>query len=346
VRTSTYQGQPHLVVPVVALVAGVVNGMLVEAHVLEDSVMSWSGVPLMVGHPQDGQGRDISANHSPQVAEQVIGRLWQCTVSAGRLRGELWINLAMAEALGGAAWACVERLRAGEELEVSTGFFATVQTDNGAHDGEPYQGIYQHIRPDHLALLPEAIGACSWEKGCGAPRINTEGYNMLLTDPRITTLIGRCQCADTEANRQALAALPEAMVVALAAEPEPQAEEESAEDAPTEETPADDDTEEEQTLDAALARIRNPAIREYVAEGVAVLSAQKRALITALVAAKCPMQRQELERKSSTELRQFHAMMGLGAQTPSYLGQGLAQPLAPADETAQWAPLSILAKKD
>ena len=45
---------------------------------------------------------------------------------------------------------------------------------------------------------------------------------MHLTDQRLTTLVGRCQCEDTEANRQALAALPEAWLTALTTEGEPQ----------------------------------------------------------------------------------------------------------------------------
>jgi hypothetical protein len=174
IQTATYQGQPHLVVPVVALVAGVVNGHLAPADEIATSLRQWNGVPLVVNHPQDAQGLDISANASPVVAEQVIGRLWNCTFTQNRLRGELWINLTVAEALGGEIWDAVQRLQHGEALEVSTGFFAQTEEQAGTYRGRAYEGVYRDIRPDHLALLPNASGACSWEDGCGAPRLHQQ----------------------------------------------------------------------------------------------------------------------------------------------------------------------------
>jgi hypothetical protein len=173
VRTATYQGQPHLVAPVIALVETVVNGVLAPAEALEASVLQWNGVPLLIGHPSDPSGQAISANQSPAVAEGVIGRLWNCTVSQGRLRGELWLSIAQAEAAGGVHLDTLERLRQGSPLEVSTGFFADVLERSGTHQGQAYTGVYANIRPDHLALLPDGTGACSWSDGCGAPRLHT-----------------------------------------------------------------------------------------------------------------------------------------------------------------------------
>jgi len=37
----------------------------------------------------------------------------------------------------------------------------------GVWNEEEYHSIVRNYRPDHLALLPGAIGACSWEDGCG-----------------------------------------------------------------------------------------------------------------------------------------------------------------------------------
>ena len=38
------------------------------------------------------------------------------------------------------------------------------------------------VVPDHLALLPRAVGVCSWADGCGAPRAN-EGTEPTMTEP-------------------------------------------------------------------------------------------------------------------------------------------------------------------
>ena len=62
---------------------------------------------------------------------------------------------------------------AGEQVEVSTGYWANVRPSSGKFNGEAYVGIQTNVVPDHLAILEEgAIGACSWKDGCGAPRLN------------------------------------------------------------------------------------------------------------------------------------------------------------------------------
>lgn len=61
----------------------------------------------------------------------------------------------------------------GENLEVSTGYKATlVEVANGSYNGEAYTYEHIDIEPDHLALLPDGIGRCSNNHGCGIPRIN------------------------------------------------------------------------------------------------------------------------------------------------------------------------------
>lgn len=175
IRTATYQGQPHLVVPVIALRPMVVNTRLAPAEAIAASVPHWQGVPIVVTHPQDATGSDISANASPVVAEQIVGRFWNCTYSQGRLRGEMWLNLQVAEQLGGEVLEAVQALQRGEAMDVSTGFFAEVEEREGTYQGRAYTGIFHDIRPDHLALLPNAVGACSWDDGCGAPRTHRQG---------------------------------------------------------------------------------------------------------------------------------------------------------------------------
>jgi hypothetical protein len=57
-------------------------------------------------------------------------------------------------------------------IEVSTGLFTDDEIKSGKWNSEEYLAIARNYRPDHLALLPAAVGACSAEDGCGMPRIN------------------------------------------------------------------------------------------------------------------------------------------------------------------------------
>ena len=357
-HTATYQGAPHLVVPVIALVAGVVNGILAPAAVIQASVRHWNGVPVLVGHPTDSTGQALSAYTSPAIAEGIIGRLMNCTYTQDRLRGELWMNLTLAASMGEAVQAAVTRLQAGHPLEVSTGFFAPTSPQTGTYDGRPYTGVYTDIRPDHLALLPDAVGACSWDDGCGAPRVAqadpapeavpSHGGAMLITDTRITTLVQRGHC-DTEAHRQALAALPEPLLVALCAAATPAEPPTQTTTAPPKPEPEPDPEPEPepapQTLEAVLGMITDKDLQETISQGVATLKTQKAALIKTLTDSHCPFPLVHLQAQPLTVLEGYRAMMGLTPAGPvSYLGQGGAQPVTAADDLAAWLPQTVLSR--
>jgi hypothetical protein len=132
-------------------------------------------VPL--SHPQRN-GEYVSANTPDIWANETVGFLWNVSAEAQRLKGEIWIDLEKAEKIGEPATNVVARLRAGEGIEVSTGLWFDLEESPGVWNGIPYEGIARNIRPDHLALLPNEIGACSWEDGCGVPRVNQKGAVM------------------------------------------------------------------------------------------------------------------------------------------------------------------------
>ncbi len=51
--------------------------------------------------------------------------------------------------------------------EVSIGTFSDEVEVSGRHKGRNYMKIAISMKPDHLALLSEERGACSWDDGCG-----------------------------------------------------------------------------------------------------------------------------------------------------------------------------------
>ncbi len=173
-RREMFEGREHLVAPVIAVLEGVLNGELCPADEIGRYVDTWNGIPLPIDHPQD-RGVNISANRPDLVESRSIGRFWNAIFDGTRLRGELWIDIQKAHSLGGDALTVLQRLENGQPLEVSTAYFRDVEPVSGNFNGRQYNGIQRNLRPDHLALLPHGIGACSWADGAGAPRVNKKG---------------------------------------------------------------------------------------------------------------------------------------------------------------------------
>ncbi|MFQ5858987.1 MAG: DUF2213 domain-containing protein, partial [Anaerolineae bacterium] len=170
-------GREFLIVPAVMIAKSeqVLNGELVTVDEIAKFPETWNGRPVTLGHPKRA-GQHVSAG-SPEIHDtEVVGQVWNTTRN-GSVRAEIWIDLAKAEALGSDAMLAVQRLEAGEVINVSTGYFRDVEERAGYLDGEPYHGVARNIRPDHLAILLHEQGACSVQDGCGAPRIN-QGDNM------------------------------------------------------------------------------------------------------------------------------------------------------------------------
>lgn len=164
-------GREYAVVPAVALVAGVLNGELVPVEEAAKYLDAWNGRVLPVRHPRKN-GKFVSANQPDIIANQVIGQFFNAQMSGERLLGELWIDIEKAQRLGGDALTVLQRLETGQPVEVSTAYFSDLEKGSGTYNGKQYAGVQRNLRPDHIALLPDELGACSWIDGCGAPRVN------------------------------------------------------------------------------------------------------------------------------------------------------------------------------
>lgn len=177
VRHETLGGRDYLVAPVVAIRAGVLNNELAPVEEIARFVEAWNGIPVPLGHPARN-GLPISANSPELEASSVVGRFWRAEMVDDRLRGEIWIDVEKAKAMGGDAVVAMERIETGVGIEVSTAYHRELEPTPGVINGQRYQGIQRNMRPDHLALLLHQIGACSWKDGCGVPRTNAETSNL------------------------------------------------------------------------------------------------------------------------------------------------------------------------
>lgn len=163
-----YMGRDHIVVPVIMARADVaMNGCRIPLDELFPD--AWNGVPVTIGHPNVGNGFS-SANDPDIMSNWAIGHIFNSSLDQLMLRGEAWIDVARCEALRPGL---VDHLESGEPLDVSTGYFSKKVKSPGVLNGRRYSALDTEINPDHLALLPDEIGACSWDDGCGV-RTNKE----------------------------------------------------------------------------------------------------------------------------------------------------------------------------
>lgn len=173
VQKRTHSGRQYLIAPVVALRQGVLNGALVLAEEYSKFVEAWNGIPLPLGHPQASDGAYLSCN-TPELLAGCPGRFFNAHMDGDKLVGEMWIDIEQAKAIGGKALIAERRLENAEPIEVSSAYFADTDQVSGEWEGQQYDRIQRNFRPNHLAILLDEKGACSWEMGCGAPRVNQE----------------------------------------------------------------------------------------------------------------------------------------------------------------------------
>jgi hypothetical protein len=177
-KLVVHQDKPHIVVPVVMLVEGVHNGSDGPIYHSESdigkNVESWNGIPVIIYHAYDEEGHPVSAN-SPEVIDNVsVGKVYNTVYEDGKLKAEVWfdedrLNTVSAETL-------IE-VNDSKEIEVSTGMFCDYEEKEGEWNGEKYNFVAHNYRPDHLAILPDEIGACSCKDGCGLGA-NSKNKNM------------------------------------------------------------------------------------------------------------------------------------------------------------------------
>jgi hypothetical protein len=176
-RTALFQGREHIVVPVVALVEGVIFASnsetpeLVLASEFSKNLAGWNGRPTVGDHPSRN-GLRVSANVPKVLEAEAFGQVFEAHVEGDRLLMEAWLDPARAKDVGTAAKDVISRLRAASAVDVSVGVFVDAEETAGTwKDGRRYGAIWRNITPDHLAFLPAGTpGACSLEMGCGAPK--------------------------------------------------------------------------------------------------------------------------------------------------------------------------------
>lgn len=173
IKETEHQGKEYLVVPVIMMVEGVHNGsdgpILHTINELGKIPDSWNGRPITISHPQINDN-NVSANIPEVIDSVMVGQVYNTFVEDDKLKAEAWLDK---ERLQEVSPKTYEDIKEGKVIEVSVGIFSDQEEVEGEWKGEKYHAIAYNYRPDHLALLPEEIGACSINDGCGI-RVNNK----------------------------------------------------------------------------------------------------------------------------------------------------------------------------
>ena len=167
VRRDTMGSKQYLVVPMVLMTPGAWNGIMYTAEELATFPDAWNGRVVTVGHPEINE-EFVSANRTDIQPVYEIGHIYNAYYNEG-LKAEAWID---EDRLRQVSPRLHGLLDSSKPVDVSIGVFCEEFVARGEFNGNLYFSKAQHLRPDHLAFLPDGKGACSWDDGAGAPRVN------------------------------------------------------------------------------------------------------------------------------------------------------------------------------
>ncbi len=179
VRRDTMQGREYLVAPMVMMTVGVHEGSQGRVFYPEEEMSKtpevWNSKPIVIYHPElDGNG--ISACDPDILTTQGVGVIMKTRYEDEKWPAEAWFDI---ERLKQVDIRVFETLERKQPMDVSTGLFADHEKTPGEWRNEKYDTIGRNLRPDHLAVLPDRIGACSLADGAGL-LMNNSVPKMLL----------------------------------------------------------------------------------------------------------------------------------------------------------------------
>ena len=169
-KLKTLDGKSYLTGSVVMAKEMVMNGLMYSKEELKRAVPGWNGRPVTVGHPKSDDGSFITANDPKILDETQIGFIFDAYYrdTDNKLTANVWLDASKLDKFTDVR----EAISNEKTLEVSTGLFLDLVTEEGVHSGKKYKGKAVNHLPDHLALLPNEVGACSVADGAGFPRVN------------------------------------------------------------------------------------------------------------------------------------------------------------------------------
>jgi len=172
-NTVLVENKQYLVVPVVMMVEGVHNGsagpVFHSAEELGKSTSAWEGMPVTIHHPEQ-DGNFVSVNSDGIFESYAVGYVSDAVMKGDRLTAKVYLDVHRLTAISPQTLLSVQQ---GKIMEVSVGVYTNDDEITGEWNGETYYRIAKNHIPDHLAILPGEVGACSVTDGCGL-RVNNQ----------------------------------------------------------------------------------------------------------------------------------------------------------------------------
>lgn len=180
VRTVRQNGREYLVAPITLIVPGVLSGsggpLYYPPEEIARNYRQWNGIPLVINHPHDPlTNRPQSANEAGVLARQGVGHLRNARLgSCGQLQADSYFDRQRLQRI---APYVLASLLQGNPIEQSTGLFTDNEETMGiASNGQAYIAVARNYVADHVAILPNQVGACSVKDGCGV-LVNDAAYD-------------------------------------------------------------------------------------------------------------------------------------------------------------------------
>lgn len=174
IRFEMLEGREYLVAPMVMITEGVHEGSNGPVFYSENElanpagVASWNHKPIVVYHPHDLKS---SACTEAVIENQKVGVIlntrWD--TDSKKLRAEAWLEINRLEKVDKRV---LESLENGNIMEVSTGVYTENEMTPGVWNDKNYSMVACNLRADHLAILPDKVGACSTKDGAGLLQMN------------------------------------------------------------------------------------------------------------------------------------------------------------------------------
>lgn len=165
VRNDRMADKDYLVVPMVMLTEGVHEGSegpyLYQASEMAKRVELWNKKPVVVYHPEEPSACTPEVLNTRWIGD-IMNAAWDG--KNNRITAEAWLDEARVKKVDNRI---LDAIQNEEVLELSTGLFAESDETPGTWNDEEYDGTLFNYGPDHLAVLPDQIGACSIEDGAG-----------------------------------------------------------------------------------------------------------------------------------------------------------------------------------
>jgi len=144
------------------------GSVLYEEVDLASSATAWNHKPLVVYHPK--KNGEFSSACEPFVLNTRKVGLILNTRYDDKLRTECWFDVLRTKSVDERVLTALEK---GQPIECSTGLYNDEENKSGTwKDGKQYQCIARNYRPDHLAVLPDCVGAYAIKDGGGILQVN------------------------------------------------------------------------------------------------------------------------------------------------------------------------------